>query len=133
MVSRGQILLCWDHHHDSESFWNDTVKALATYDDFASDIRIGRVVEVQPFSRARNPSTRSVWTLPAGSHHVVERSDHQLSAGRARGLAGGVVCNLGARTSPASLQSSSFSRKDAEGNVIALAPRSQSPSVRRFF
>ncbi len=33
------------------------LKALATYDDFARlDIRIGKVVEVQPFARARNPS-----------------------------------------------------------------------------
>jgi hypothetical protein len=33
------------------------LKAFATYDDFARlDIRIGRIVEVQPFPRARNPS-----------------------------------------------------------------------------
>src|SRR5260370_26163482 len=33
------------------------LKAQATYDDFASlDIRIGKVVEVQSFARARNPS-----------------------------------------------------------------------------
>ena len=32
-------------------------KPLAEYDDFAKlDIRVGRVVEVQPFPRARNPS-----------------------------------------------------------------------------
>jgi hypothetical protein len=33
------------------------LKALATYDDFARlDIRIGKVVDVQPFLPARNPS-----------------------------------------------------------------------------
>ena len=33
------------------------LKPQATYDDFARlDIRIGKVVEVQPFPRARNPS-----------------------------------------------------------------------------
>jgi tRNA-binding protein len=33
------------------------LKPQITYDDFARlDIRIGKVVEVQPFPRARNPS-----------------------------------------------------------------------------
>jgi len=33
------------------------LKAQTTYDDFARlDIRVGRVVEVEPFPRARNPS-----------------------------------------------------------------------------
>jgi tRNA-binding protein len=35
------------------------LKRQATYDDFARlDIRIGKVVDVQPFPRARNPSYR---------------------------------------------------------------------------
>jgi hypothetical protein len=47
------------------------------YDDFATvDIRIGRIVAVKPFERARNPS------------YKVEVPDHQLFRGRTHRPAG---------------------------------------------
>jgi tRNA-binding protein len=43
------------------------LKPQATYDDFARlDIRIGKVVEVQPFPRARNPSYKVGVDVGAG-------------------------------------------------------------------
>ena len=55
------------------------LKPQITYDDFARlDLRIGKVVEVQPFPRARNPSWKVGVDVGAEQDHVVERADHQL-------------------------------------------------------
>src|SRR5882757_11484450 len=57
---------CWPPLRSGE-FKMTPLKALATYDDFARlDIRIGRVVEVQPFPRARNPSYKVGVDVGAG-------------------------------------------------------------------
>ena len=56
-----------------------SLKPQATYDDFARlDIRIGKVVDVQPFPRARNPSYKVGVDVGAEQDHVVERADHEL-------------------------------------------------------
>ena len=103
------------------------LKALATYDDFARlDIRIGWVVEVQPFPRARNPSYKV--GVDVGADRIMW-SSAQITNYRADELVGSLVvcvCNLGGKNI-AGFTSDLLvlGAKDAEGNVIALAPRSE--------
>jgi tRNA-binding protein len=80
------------------------LKPQASYDDFARlDIRIGKVVEVQPFPRARNPSLKV-------------------------GVVGSLVvciCNLGAKNIAGfTSELLILGAKDADGKVIVLGPRS---------
>ena len=78
------------------------LKPQAAYDDFARlDIRIGKVVEVQPFPRARNPSYK------VGSLVVC-------------------VCNFGPKNIAGfTSELLILGAKDAAGNVIVLGPRSE--------
>ena len=103
------------------------LKALATYDDFARlDIRIGRVVEVQPFPRARNPSYKV--GVDVGADRIMW-SSAQITNYRADELVGTLVvcvCNLGAKNIAGfTSELLILGAKDGEGNVIALAPRSE--------
>lgn len=103
------------------------LKALATYDDFARlDIRIGKVVEVQPFSRARNPSYKI--GVDVGADRIMW-SSAQITNYKAEALVGSLVvcvCNLGPKdiagfTSELLI----LGARDAAGKVIVLGPRSE--------
>jgi tRNA-binding protein len=103
------------------------LKALATYDDFARlDIRIGKVVEVQPFPRARNPSykvgvdvgaDRIMWSSAQITNYTPEALiDTRVVC----------VCNLGPKNIAGfTSELLILGAKDAEGNVIVLSPRSE--------
>src|SRR5258707_11499073 len=101
------------------------LKALATYDDFARlDIRIGKVVEVQPFPRARNPSYK------VGVDVGVDRimwSSAQITNYEPEALVGSLVvcvCNLGPKNIAGfTSELLILGAKDAQGNVIILSPR----------
>ncbi|WP_426435795.1 tRNA-binding protein [Bradyrhizobium genosp. P] len=102
------------------------LKPLATYDDFARlDIRIGKVVEVQPFPRARNPSykvgvdvgaERIMWSSAQITNYTPETLiDTRVVC----------VCNLGPKNIAGfTSELLILGAKDAEGNVIVLSPRS---------
>jgi tRNA-binding protein len=103
------------------------LKPLATYDEFARlDIRIGRVVEVQPFPRARNPSYKV--GVDVGADRIMW-SSAQITNYRTDELVGSLVvcvCNLGGKNIAGfTSELLILGAKDTEGNVIALAPRSQ--------
>src|ERR1700745_2430105 len=102
------------------------LKALATYDDFARlDIRIGKVVEVQPFPRARNPSykvgvdvgaDRIMWSSAQITNYTPEALiDTRVVC----------VCNLGPKNIAGfTSELLILGAKDADGKVIVLSPRS---------
>src|SRR5437879_1519949 len=73
-------------------------KPQATYDDFARlDIRIGKVVDVQPFPRARNPSLKV--GVDVGADRIMW-SSAQITNTEPAALLGSLVvcvCNLGAK------------------------------------
>lgn len=103
------------------------LKAGATYDDFARlDIRIGKVVEVQPFPRARNPSYRV--GVDVGAERIMW-SSAQITNYPHEALVGSLVvcvCNL-APKNIAGFASELLilgARNDA-GQVILLGPRSE--------
>jgi tRNA-binding protein len=103
------------------------LKELATYDDFARlDIRIGRVVDVQPFPRARNPSYKV--GVDVGADRIMW-SSAQITNYQPEELVGSLVvcvCNLGAKNIAGfTSELLILGAKDADGKVIALAPRSQ--------
>ena len=103
------------------------LKPQASYDDFARlDIRIGKVVDVQPFPRARNPSYKV--GVDVGADRIMW-SSAQITNYEPAALLGSLVvcvCNLGAKNI-AGLTSELLilGAKDAEGNVIVLGPRSE--------
>ena len=103
------------------------LKALATYDDFARlDIRIGKVVHVQPFARARNPSYKV--GVDVGADRIMW-SSAQITNYEPEALIGThvvCVCNLG-RKNIAGFTSELLilGAKDANGKVIVLSPRSK--------
>ena len=102
------------------------IKPEISYDGFANvDIRVGRVVDVQPFPRARNPSYKVEidfgpfgrrWSSAQITHYGKDELIGRLVVAvvnlAPRNIAGfkSDVLILGAR--------------DAEGRVILLAPRS---------
>ena len=103
-----------------------SLKPQASYDDFARlDIRIGKVVEVQPFPRARNPSWKV--GVDVGADRIMW-SSAQITNYEPAALLGSLVvciCNLGAKNIAGfTSELLILGAKDAEGNVIALAPRS---------
>ena len=103
------------------------LKPQASYDDFARlDIRIGKVVEVQPFPRARNPSYKV--GVDVGAERTMW-SSAQVTNYEPEALLGSLVvciCNMGPKniagfTSELLILGS----KDAGGKVIVLGPRSE--------
>ena len=103
------------------------LKALATYDDFARlDIRIGRVVEVQPFPRARNPSYKV--GVDVGADRIMW-SSAQITNYEPAALVGALVvcvCNLGPKNIAGfTSELLILGAKDADGKVIILGPRSE--------
>jgi tRNA-binding protein len=102
------------------------LKDLATYDDFARlDIRIGRIVEVLPFPRARNPSYKV--GVDVGTDRIMW-SSAQITNYQPDELVGFLVvcvCNLGSKNIAGfTSELLILGAKDADGKVITLKPRS---------
>jgi len=103
------------------------LKPQATYDDFARlDIRIGKVVDVQPFPRARNPSFKI--GVDVGAERIMWSSAQVTNYAPADLLGSLVVCvcnfapkNIAGFTSELLI----LGAKGADGNVIVLGPRSE--------
>ncbi|MCS3449077.1 MULTISPECIES: tRNA-binding protein [Bradyrhizobium] len=103
------------------------LKPQATYDDFARlDIRIGKVVEVQPFPRARNPSYKV--GVDVGAERIMW-SSAQITNYEPAVLVGSLVvciCNLGPKNIAGfTSELLILGAKDADGQVIVLGPRSE--------
>jgi tRNA-binding protein len=103
------------------------LKALATYDDFARlDIRMGKVVEVQPFARARNPSYKV--GIDVGTDRIMW-SSAQITNYEPEALVGSLVvciCNLGPKNIAGfTSELLILGAKNADGEVIILGPRSE--------
>jgi tRNA-binding protein len=101
------------------------LKPLVTYDDFSRlDIRIGKVVDVQPFPRARNPSYKV--GVDVGAERILW-SSAQITNYEPAALVGSlVVCvcnfapkNIAGFTSELLI----LGAKNSEGQVIVLSPR----------
>jgi tRNA-binding protein len=102
------------------------LKPQAAYDDFARlDIRIGKVVDVQPFPRARNPSYKV--GVDVGADRIIW-SSAQITNYEPAALVGSLVvcvCNLGPKNIAGfTSELLILGAKDAAGNVIILGPRS---------
>ena len=103
------------------------LKPQATYDDFARlDIRIGKVVDVQPFPRARNPSFKI--GVDVGAERIMWSSAQVTNYAPIDLLGSLVVCvcnfapkNIAGFTSELLI----LGARDADGNVIVLGPRSE--------
>jgi tRNA-binding protein len=102
------------------------LKPQVTYDDFARlDLRIGKVVDVQPFPRARNPSYKV--GVDVGAERIMW-SSAQITNYEPAALVGSlVVCvcnfapkNIAGFTSELLI----LGAKNSEGQVIVLSPRS---------
>ncbi|KJC33942.1 tRNA-binding protein [Bradyrhizobium sp. LTSP849] len=103
------------------------LKAQTTYDDFAPlDIRIGRVVEVEPFTRARNPSYKV--GVDVGAERTMW-SSAQITNYEPEALVGSLVvciCNLGPKNIAGfTSELLILGAKNADRNVIVLGPRSK--------
>jgi tRNA-binding protein len=104
-----------------------SLKPAITYDDFARlDIRIGKVVEVQPFPRARNPSYKV--GVDVGAERIMWSSAQITNYEPAELIGSLVVCvcnfapkNIAGFTSELLI----LGAKNAEGKVIVLSPRSE--------
>ncbi|MES2751800.1 MAG: tRNA-binding protein [Pseudomonadota bacterium] len=96
-----------------------------TYDDFSKiDLRVGRVIEVQPFPKARNPS----WKVRVDLGELGEKwSSAQITRYTADDLVGTLVvcvCNFPPRNIAGFLSEVLIlGAPDANGNVILLSPR----------
>ena len=102
------------------------LKPEVTYDDFARlDIRVGKVVDVQPFPRARNPSWKVA--VDVGADRVMW-SSAQITNYEPAELIGSLVvcvCNFAPRNIAGfSSEVLILGAKNAEGKVIVLSPRS---------
>lgn len=103
------------------------LKPQIAYEDFARlDIRIGKVVDVQPFPRARNPSYKV--GVDVGADRIMWSSAQITSYEPAALIGSLVVCvcnfdpkNIAGFTSELLI----LGAKDSEGNVIVLSPRSE--------
>ncbi|MBR0757823.1 tRNA-binding protein [Bradyrhizobium jicamae] len=103
------------------------LKPIAAYDDFARlDIRIGKVVDVQPFPRARNPSYKV--GVDVGAERIMW-SSAQITNYEPAALIGSLVvcvCNLGAKNIAGfTSELLILGARDADGRVIVLGPRSE--------
>jgi tRNA-binding protein len=106
-----------------------------SYDQFSAvDLRIGRVLEVQPFPKARNPS----WKVRVDLGPLGEKwSSAQITNYTAEELVGTqvvCVCNFAPRNI-AGFQSEVLilGAADANGKVILLSPRSAVAAGERVY
>ena len=103
------------------------LKPQITYDDFARlDIRIGKIVEVQPFPRARNPSWKV--GVDVGANRIMWSSAQITNYEPAELIGSLVVCvcnfapkNIAGFTSELLI----LGARNADGKVIVLSPRSE--------
>ena len=103
------------------------LKPPATYDEFAKlDIRIGRVVEVQPFPRARNPSCKVA--VDVGAERIMW-SSAQITNYEPHALVGTLVvcvCNFGPKNIAGfTSELLILGARNSAGQVIVLGPRSE--------
>lgn len=97
-----------------------------TYDQFAAvDLRVGRIKEVQPFPKARNPS----WKVRVDLGALGERwSSAQITNYSAEQLVDALVvcvCNFPPRNIAGFMSEVLIlGAANADGNVILLSPRS---------
>lgn len=104
---------------------SETAKSLVEFADFEKlDIRVGRIVEVQPFPRARNPSYKVAVDF---GDLGIRWSSAQITAYAVGDLVGTqvvCVCNFAARNI-AGFQSEVLilGARDAKGDVVLLSPR----------
>jgi tRNA-binding protein len=103
------------------------LKPQASYDDFARlDIRIGKVVDVQPFPRARNPSFKV--GVDVGTDSIMW-SSAQITNYEPAALIGSLVvcvCNFGPKNIAGfTSELLILGAKNADGQVIVLGPRSE--------
>jgi tRNA-binding protein len=100
----------------------------ATYDDFAHlNLRVGRIVEVQPFPKAKNPS----WKIRIDLGELGEKwSSAQITNYTAEQLIGSLVvcvCNFAPRNIAGFLSEVLIlGAPDADNRVILLSPRKDS-------
>lgn len=97
-----------------------------TYDDFAKvDLRIGRVVEVQPFPKARNPSWKV--RVDLGPELGEKWASAQITNYTAEELLGSqvvCVCNFPPRNIAGFMSEVLIlGTPDADGKIILLSPR----------
>jgi len=96
-----------------------------TYDDFAKvDIRVGRVLDVQPFPKARNPW----WKVRVDLGDLSEKwSSAQITNYTAEQLVGSLVvcvCNFAPRNIAGFMSEILIlGAPDADGKIILLSPR----------
>lgn len=96
-----------------------------SYDDFAKvDMRVGRVLEVQPFPKARNPS----WKVRVDLGDIGEKwSSAQITNYNAEQLVGTLVvcvCNFPPRNIAGFLSEVLIlGAPDDDGKIILLSPR----------
>jgi tRNA-binding protein len=103
------------------------LKPQITYGDFARlDIRIGKVVEIQPFPRARNPSWKV--GVDVGAERIMWSSAQITNYDPADLVGSLVVCvcnfapkNIAGFTSELLI----LGAENSEGRVIVLSPRSE--------
>jgi tRNA-binding protein len=103
------------------------LKPQASYDDFARlDIRIGKVVEVQPFPRARNPSYKV--GVDVGAERIMW-SSAQITNYEPSALLGTLVvcvCNFGAKNIAGfTSELLILGARNDSGHVIVLGPRTE--------
>jgi len=100
----------------------------ASYDDFTRlNLRVGRIVEVQPFQKARNPS----WKVRVDLGELGEKwSSAQITNYTAEQLVGSLVvcvCNFAPRNIAGFMSEVLIlGAPDADNRVILLSPRKDS-------
>jgi tRNA-binding protein len=103
-------------------------QSFSSYDDFTRlNLRVGRIVEVQPFPKARNPS----WKVRVDLGEFGERwSSAQITNYTAEQLVGSLVvcvCNFAPRNIAGFMSEVLIlGAPDADNRVILLSPRKDS-------
>jgi tRNA-binding protein len=111
------------------------LKPQITYDDFARlDIRIGKVVDIKPFPRARNPSWKV--GVDVGAERILWSSAQITNYEPAALIGSLVVCvcnfapkNIAGFTSELLI----LGAKNSEGRVIVLTPAARWRRAKRCF
>ncbi|GAN60395.1 tRNA-binding protein [Acetobacter cibinongensis] len=108
-----------------------------TFDDFLkTDIRVGSIVDVQPFPEARKPAWKL--TIDLGPEIGLKRSSAQITTLYTQGdlLGRQVACvvNLGPRQiGPFISEVLTLGFPDAQGNVVLVMPERPVPNGGRLF
>lgn len=110
---------------------------MITYDDFAKvDIRVGRIVKVEPFPEARKPAYKL--TIDFGVDIGVKRSSAQITAlytpEQLLGMQVLAVVNFPPRQiGPFMSEVLTLGVPDDQGNVVLIAPRDEVPTGGKLF